>query len=161
MDKIKAKKAREVINKVLEAGKDLFMEAGIHPVIGNGSFDDTSIKFKLIVSDVGKDGTIKTPEHNAYITMAESYGMQPEWIDKGFTLKNGVSYILRGLNPRAVKMPIIVEKVKDGGRYKMREPQIIEAFLSKEKDGAAEKEKAEPPKGLDLNSIIDKAIKSA
>ena len=161
MDKIKAKKAREVINKVLEAGKDLFLEAGIHPVVGNGSFDDTSIKFKLIVSDVEEDGTVKTPEHSAYVTMARSYDMKPEWVDKSFTLKNGVSYILRGLNSRAVKMPLIVEKVENGGRYKMGEAQVIEAFLSQESGETVKKEKAEPLKSFDLDSIIDKAIKSA
>lgn len=93
---------------------DFAKEWGINIEIGNASFMDNTVDWKLHLSIIAADGTVKTKEATA---LEHFY---PQYVGKEITLSNGKKGTVVGYKPRSTKFPFMVA-CADGERYKVGE----------------------------------------
>ena len=95
--------------------------------VGNASFDGGSVTFKLIVSTVGADGELETPEAAAFKRNADLFGLKPTDLNRTFVI--GTSrYKVTGLKPHSPKFPVITENVATGKSYKWPSETVVSAM---------------------------------
>ena len=120
MDRQTAKIIREKLNEILPMygiGEEYEI------TIGNASYDDTQVTFKVQVKESGAPDK----EEQDLQRYANLYGLDTSKIA---TVK-GNKYSLVGFNTRARKQPFIIEKLGIGGtnnRYKITEEQAKHFF---------------------------------
>ena len=100
---------------------------GVTIKMGGARFDSRTATFKVEVVTKGKGGEEQTKESIAYEQSAVIYGLDAEWLNKEFKFR-GNTFIVRGLNTRAHKMPVIVEQKATGKRFKMPPFTVVMAF---------------------------------
>jgi hypothetical protein len=144
MDKTKAKKVREVLNKVLADNKDVFGDINVSAETANGTIKSTCLVLKVEFSDVNDEGIVETPERNDYKLYARMFDLKKEWLDQVFEDRKGNSYRITGLKPNASKRPVVVESLENGGGYVF--PAVAVRKAMEEKEAAAIPEIPEEPK---------------
>lgn len=105
-------------DSILEAAQTIARENGLTVRLGRGTFDRSGgfATVKLEFAAISDDGTPTTPEADAFRRFAVMFDLQPEWLGETFSLWDGKTYRIVGLNTRAPKMPVICER--EGKRYK-------------------------------------------
>ncbi len=96
--------------------------------VGNASFTESNVTFKVEVALVGKGGEIKTKEAESFKAFASLYGMKAEDFGKSFTT-GGHTYKIVGLKTSRHKLPVVVER-EDGRKFKFGADHT-KMFLSK------------------------------
>ena len=120
MDKIKTKLiAAEVLHAIKEIGEKHECEIAYK----GGSYDDNAATIKFEFAERAADGMVMTKMATDFQRYAESVGLKPEDLGRTFD-RHGETYKIVGFKPRATKMPVIVEKLAGGGRYKLREDDV-------------------------------------
>ena len=119
MDRTTAKILREKLN-------NLFAEHGIEGFdidVGNASYDDTQVTFKVQIKETGAPSVEE-------LDLEEYAGLYDLDTSKIATVK-GDKYSLVGFNSRARKQPFIIQKLGIGGsnnKYKITEDQAKRLF---------------------------------
>lgn len=108
--------------EIREAAKaalvDSMEEIGLKIKFGTGSFDPNqfTVKVSFILADAN-------PEKDLFIRTAEQFGVKAE--DHGREITIGrIQYRLVGVNLKASRFPFVVERVKDGKRFRMEEEAV-------------------------------------
>jgi hypothetical protein len=86
---------------------------GIKIVVGNARFLPDNATFKIELATVGTAGVANTRERDTFKRDAFLYGLKPEDLDKEIEYA-GQRYIIKGLNTRRSKYPIVATRVRDG-----------------------------------------------
>lgn len=98
---------------------------GISITVGNASFTDTYVNFKVQAATKLTDGVLATPEAANFRAWAKMYGYDPELLGKEVRFM-GHTYTITGLNRRRKAYPISVTRA-DGKQYKWTLPQFKSA----------------------------------
>lgn len=99
-----------------------------------GSFESGYFDMKLRISTV-QDGIAQTPERADFESMAEFYGLKPEWLDATFQW-GGDQYTIVGLKTRAKKYPVLGRRT-DGKTFKFTLGIVKAAMEQGPPDGKA------------------------
>lgn len=99
---------REKLDAEFEA---LSKKYGLKMKLGNATYDQMFVHFKLTVSVIGEDGRAATPER---VDLERFY---PDMVDKTIVTHRGVSYKVVGVRARARKNRWCIERVPDGKRF--------------------------------------------
>jgi len=88
---------------------------GIKITVGNARFLADNATFKIEMATIGTAGVANTRERDAFKREAVLYGLKPTDLDKeiGYGFGND-RYIIKGLNTRRSKYPIVATRVRDG-----------------------------------------------
>lgn len=113
--------------KVEEALAPLAKELGIRFDYRGGRFSNSAMTMKLDASTISVDGTVNSKEADTFKQMATFYGLKPEDLNAEFTSR-GTKYIIKGLNCRAHKMPILATRVYDGVGFKFPVDSVLRAL---------------------------------
>lgn len=100
---------------------------GLKIAYRGGSYSPGNAQIKIEISVLGEGGAPRTREADAFVQMAELCGFKPEHLNQSFN-SGGHTYILRGMNTRAQRMPMVVERKSDGKSFKMTEEAVRRAF---------------------------------
>jgi hypothetical protein len=104
---------RDKINSNLQS---LAEELGVSIDVGNASFTENNIRFKLEVAKVS-NGTAITPEVEQWKKYAKMFGLDPAAFGKTFTY-GGNQFRIAGLATRRGKFPVLADRVPDGKKFK-------------------------------------------
>lgn len=86
---------------------------GIKITVGNARFLPDNATFKLEMATIGTSGVANTRERDAFKRDAYLFGLKADDLDKEITYASQ-RYIIKGLNPRRSKYPIVAVRVRDG-----------------------------------------------
>ena len=117
---------KEIRNTIQEALDKLNTENDFEAKLGNANYSANSISFKMSVSTVASDGTVMTPEADAFKLNARSFGFEPTDLHADVTMSNGKRGTIVGLKTRNRKYPVIVETAQ--GNYKLSVNQTLRAL---------------------------------
>lgn len=122
---------REAINAAIA---DFGNKFGVKISTGSASFSPANATMKLEIATISTDGVVESKERTAFIREARLYGLNPEWIDKEFTML-GSQQVCKviGLNTRCHKSPVICDS--NGKRYKVSASTVKAHFDLKESIG--------------------------
>lgn len=132
IDKSAAKKIREILNNELP---DLLAPYGLKFELGNGRYDDESVKFTGFRLSI--EGAL-SPAAKALQEELESRATGSKWgtaviqldADKIVDYK-GKKYTLIGYKPRSRKYPFILKNLSNGNDYKFP-VDLVEQLFAKE-----------------------------
>jgi len=134
-DRTNVKTIREFIEESIK--RETFLNEQLNVEIGDlrASYTDDVIKFTFEVSTRNEDGSVNSKEASSFKALAREYGFEPSDLGREFTsLNDGKRFRIIGLNTRARKMPIICERLEDGGRYKFPSSNIHMCFKLEDKE---------------------------
>ncbi len=117
--------AKQIGQKIEAALQSIGEELGMQIRARGGSYSATACAVKLEVSEITPDGVAKTPEREAFVKMAHTYGLSPEDLDTEFTANDGTIYTIIGLSPRKRKYPIVAKRASDGMVFKVAEATVV------------------------------------
>lgn len=89
---------------------------GMTAKVGNAKYTSGSVTFSVTLAVVSEDGTVRSPEAEAYTSFAGMYGLPVDGLNKTFRNRGQVFRVI-GLNTRRGKYPVLVEDLQ-GKRYK-------------------------------------------
>lgn len=117
VDRQLLKAARPQIEAAL---KEVGEKLGITITVGSGNFlpDGSAGMLKLELAEVREDGV--SAGEIAFRKVCSLYGLKPEDYGKELKIRNE-TFKLIGLNTRAPKKPVEIERIPDGGRFKTGE----------------------------------------
>lgn len=95
----------------------LAQQHGITLRIGRGTFAGAYAKFTLDVATLGTNGVPATQEAVALGSLGDAYGLEGVQVG-ACTIIRGVEYRVVGLNAKARKAPVNLERVSDGTTFK-------------------------------------------
>jgi len=95
---------KEIRAKALAALSDVEKEYGVSAEIGNCSYQDHEVTFKLKISLLDESGT-KKQDFKEFVLWASSYGLDVEDFGKTF-IHRGLQVEIVGLNRRRWRYPI-------------------------------------------------------
>ena len=100
-----------------EAVKELESVYEIKIELGSISYNESSFKTRLTVTNIGNNGI---PESNAkdFPLYAKMLAVPLDWMNKEFMTRNGEKLRIIGLNPRRPKNAVELEGVNDGKKYR-------------------------------------------
>lgn len=106
--------------QIEEALKELGEKLGVTFTVGSGSYDpdgsNGSLKLKL--AEVREDGV--SAEEIEFRKVCSLYELQPEDYGKELKIQNE-TFKLIGLNTRAPKKPVNIQRISDGATFKTGE----------------------------------------
>tara|TARA_R100000664_G_scaffold29927_1_gene42128 strand:+ start:3029 stop:3424 length:396 start_codon:yes stop_codon:yes gene_type:complete len=115
-DKANLKKIRIALEGALDGMVD-DLGMPIKLKLGGISYSEANFTVKLECSLINGDGVVQNKERMAWLRLASSYDLDPEWIDQTFKTHDGKVLKITGLNTRARKAPVLLEDV-EGNMYK-------------------------------------------
>ncbi len=117
IDRDKVKTLREKIQRLLdnEFGDPHNRLEGFSVRMGNASFTENNVTFKLEISVVGQDGTVLSKEAENFKRHAIFFGLKDVELGRSFRVM-GHDYVIAGLLPKSKQYPIIGER--NGKRFK-------------------------------------------
>ena len=95
---------------------------------GWAKFNDTDLKIKLRIADEGAD----SEQVKAFKNLGKYYGVDEKYLGQKFTIPQGKTYILTGLNPNGKKYVFIGMNQLTSREYKFTARAVREAFGIKE-----------------------------
>lgn len=108
----------------LEAAAKRFAEAyGMTASVGNAKYTSGSVTFQVTLAVVAEDGTVRSPEAEAYTSLASLYRLPEDGLGKTFADFSGKRFRVLGLNTKRGKYPVMVEDLQ-GKRFKMTAEQV-------------------------------------
>lgn len=115
LDKAKVRQLRDQLEdhlKVIEA------DLGFKVHVGNASYTNNSVTFKVEMASVADDGTVLNRDADAFRVNAGLFGLKPE--DLGKVIRShGKTFKITGIATRSRRCPILVEEVGTGKGYKL------------------------------------------
>jgi hypothetical protein len=117
VDRQLLKAARPQIEAALQ---DLAKELGITIKVGTGNYepDGSAGSLKLELAEIREDGA--SAGEIAFRKVCSLYGLKPEHYGAKIEIRKE-TFKLVGLNTRAPKKPVEIERVSDGNRFKTTE----------------------------------------
>lgn len=113
---------RQLIKKIRVEVEENLKEIGkrynIKFTAGNCTYSDEHFTLKLNGATISNSGEVQSKEALDFKAYAELFGFKPDDLGKIFNVV-GVKYKIIGLKLRAHNLPIIVQRVDTGERYKM------------------------------------------
>ena len=100
--------------------KELGEKLGVTIKVGSGNFqpDGSAGMLKLELTEIREDGV--SAEEIAFRKVCSLYGLKPEDYGKELKIRNE-TFKLVGINTRAPKSPVEIERIPDGVRFKTGE----------------------------------------
>ena len=103
---------------------------GLKATVGNAKYTSGSVTFQVTLAVVTEDGTVRSPEAEAYKAFASMYGLPEDGLGKTYADYTGRRFRVTGLNTRRGKYPVLVEDLQ-GKRFKQT-AEAVKAFLDRE-----------------------------
>jgi len=122
MDKSKVKNLRDELQEVLN---DFGKNHSVDVRVGNASFSESNVTFKVEVSELSSDGSAITKEVSDFNSLAELYGFSKEDLGKEVVI-NGERFTISGFKRSSKRYPILLDGHR--GRYKMGAKVVLEAL---------------------------------
>ena len=82
-----------------------------------GRYNDVSLAVKLEITEINKNGKVKSAIERDFQEYARFYGLQLTDLGRTFTI-NGKRYKISGCKPRNIVYPILGTRIPDGKRFK-------------------------------------------
>lgn len=114
---------RTVRDAMEEALKKVSEEFGVAVTIGNASFTDNNVTFKVSAAVVDADGSAKTREAESFERLATMWGFEPSDLGRVFA-DRGRRYTIVGAKPTSQKYPILCRR-DDGKVFKYPVPVVL------------------------------------
>lgn len=111
MDRDKARKVSEAMQEALGLIEKDF---GVKFKVGNGTYNESGVTFKVEAAELSKDGLVLGKETVHYRQFQKRYGLPDLWTVVSF---GGKQYKIVGLKPRADKFPVLAQR--DGRTFKL------------------------------------------
>jgi hypothetical protein len=108
-----------------QGGENLFPKMEFR--VGNATFTESNVTFKIEVALVGENGEVKSKEAESFKKFAVVYGLKEEDFGKSFK-SNGHTYKICGLKTKSGKYPVIAER--DNGRRFKFGAEYVKLMLS-------------------------------
>jgi len=124
MDKTTVESMRVYLEAALTGFEEHF---GVQVSVGNISYSYNNCRIKMDVAEIKEDGSVSTREADNFKRLANSYGLESNWLGQEFTSGKDV-FVLTGLNTRARKFPVQATRKRDGKKYKFPVSRIQRAF---------------------------------
>lgn len=106
----------KIIRSALDAKlAELSKELGIEITSGNARYGNTTGSFKIDLATTGEDGTVMTPEREAFLQLHHVYGLPKEALDAEITL-SGHKLRIAGIKTKAPKNNIVLDCTDNSGR---------------------------------------------
>jgi hypothetical protein len=105
---------RTIRQDVDRVGKEIAEKHGLSYEPQSASYDDDSVKFKMLFGVPGEKGA--TQAERDYHDYCEMFGLEKDWLGKKFRYGND-EYVIAGLKPRASKYPVVGKRA-DGKKFK-------------------------------------------
>lgn len=120
---INRKNCKEIRTAAAAALIGSMEEIGLKIKFGTGSFDSSqfTVKVSFILAD-------SDPEKELFVRTAEMFGVKAEDHGRLITV-NRTEYLLKGVNLKASRFPFLVERVKDGKRFRLEEKAVQMAVV--------------------------------
>lgn len=118
---------RQVAPKVLDALKPLAESLGLSIRYAGGSYSDGVYTAKVEFGVMGGNGLAASREGEAFKELAHFYGLAADDLGKTFEHR-GEKWTIIGLASRSEKFPLIVQRTRDGKRFKMSADPAAAAF---------------------------------
>lgn len=112
---------RDARTEMMEDLKAFGERHGLTVTVGNASFTagvGGNATFKVELATQAADGTANTQAVVDFNRCASLYGLKPHHLNMTFDY-GGEKYKLVGLNPKAHKLPLIAQQLRNGKTYKM------------------------------------------
>ena len=116
INKERVKHLRLELQGLLDSQYGLDFLGDLKAHVGNASFTDNNVTFKIELSTIAENGDVLNKASEDFKLFAGVYGMKPEDFGKSFKA-NGHTYTICGLKPRSDKYPIIAQR-EDGKKFK-------------------------------------------
>ena len=88
------------------------------------SYSDTNASGKIEMSLIQPDGVLQTKERSSWQSMASTYGLDPDLLDKTF-VSNGVAHTVAGIN---MKLTAISTATGNKCQRLVVQPQLVRIF---------------------------------
>lgn len=110
---------RELMAEVEEALKPIAEKHGLTLDRKGRTFykDQMPVMFQFLIRKEDEDGNALDAKAQAFKRSAARVGLDPNDLHREF-VSSGETYRITGLNTRAKRYPVIVERVRDGKKYK-------------------------------------------
>lgn len=122
IDRNTVKLLRDKLQKRLEE-----LEVGLSIHVGNATFTEYNVTFKVECAVIGKNGEVLNKEAESFKTNALFYGLKPDDLGKIFYF-GGKNYTIVGLKPKNYQTCTIIGERSDGKRFKF-DANIVKATL--------------------------------
>lgn len=96
---------------------------GVKVTVGNASFTGENVTFKVELATVAADGTVNDKHVSDFKMLCGMYDLKPEHLGAEVVYA-GTTYKITGLNPKAPRYPINVERVSDGRGFRLPERAV-------------------------------------
>lgn len=112
---------RAVGDKIDQALAALGKELGLHFRAGRARYDRDGrfCTYQLEASVINDDGEVESPHAVAFKQQAKFLGFEPDDLGREFPDFDGAVFRITGLNVKAVKNKIMVDRVSTGKGYVM------------------------------------------
>ena len=120
------KRIKELRTKIEVALKDFAESENISIELGNASFSEDNVTFKMSCSTVNTDGSVNSKTGEDFKHYCTRYGLKPEALGATFT-RDRQQYTITGCKPRSSKYPIIGQRT-DGKSFKFS-PEDVKRSL--------------------------------
>ncbi len=107
----------DLITKIKPELEALGTKLGWKLTVGRGTYGDV-FTFKVEAAPIRADGSCESKEVAAFRTHAHRLGLKATDFGQRFTAQDGRAYVISGLNPRCIKLPVLAMRVSDGKTYK-------------------------------------------
>ncbi len=99
--------------------------------IGSARYSTNEVTFQLKMTVKNpQTGIVETSERLAYKEFANTFGLNPSWLDQEFVLGHE-TYRVTGLNTRSTKYRVQGERVRDGRRFKFPVSSVVQGMKNK------------------------------
>ena len=126
MDRSKVRYLREALKQAL---KEFGEKEKLVVDLGNATFGNSNVTFKLNLNEISGDGTVLSPEAEAFKRAAKFIGLEPTDLGRVFRSPSGKRFKITGFNRRAHKYPIQAVEVGTGKRFKFPTHAVIGNFI--------------------------------
>lgn len=102
-------------------------ELGLAARLGNASFTDKTVTFKVEIGIVSEDGAVETKERAAFRALAPLLGFEDK--DLGYAINlRGDTYTIEGYVNTGRKLPVLLKRIKDGKMYTFGVNDVLRAL---------------------------------
>ena len=123
-DKEQANSLRTTIQQALD---EVSKKYGIAIRVGNCSYSDKNMSYKLEVSTLGEDGKAELKEASAFLQYAELLNMKSEDLGREFSV-GAKKFKFRGYAARKIKLPMVCEELSTGELKLLPEKTVKKAL---------------------------------
>jgi hypothetical protein len=117
-----------LLRQRMQAALDpLGVELKVKFVVGNASYTNDNVRFKVEALLVQPNGEVVDEAAASFKRLAHRFGLKPTDLGREFAMK-GKQFVVTGLMPRSHRYPILARSTRDGKVWKLSAADVLEAL---------------------------------